>query len=245
MANASTLFKEYWQLRMTSAEQRLVAALRLIEHKPTRGSLAEDLIRSTVRTFLPGQWAAHTGFLIDSAQQPTKQVDILIYDQLHNAPVYRDEAVVVLPVTDPRQADGPRPLAIEVKSVLQKDSLFDALENVASVKRADARIVAAVYAYRGFAKPTTLRSHLGSHISALRKRKQFDAALLPDMVCVQEQQVVVTRQSTPEFTLVGHFSQDPVIQSLLTQILNALGVPQLYSLLPRPTYNPTKLFRVK
>jgi len=240
MAKSKTLFKVYWQMRMNSAEQRLAAALELITHKPTRGTLAEDVLREIIDAFLPGQWASHSGFVVDANQTPSDQLDILVYDQLASMPLYRDVNVIVLPT-------GTRPVAVEVKSVLKKKDLFDALENVASVKSMETTpqdVVAMVYAFRGFKKPLTLSTHLKAHISGLKMKHRFDPEHMPDMICVQEQNMVVVRDRTPAFKLTAYTSKVPVVQSLLTQVLNGLRVANLYSLLPKPEYETAALFEI-
>lgn len=238
MAKAGDLFTTYWQMRMAGAERRLAAALELISHKPTRGTLAEDVIRETIDAFLPGQWKSGSGFIVDAKQRPSDQLDILVYDQLTRTPLYRDENVVVLPT-------GTRPIVVEVKSVLNQESLFEALKNIASPKAQEASgrdVIGVIYAFRGFVKPQTLSTHLKAHLRKLRKKGQFDAAQLPDMICVQEQNMVVVRDLDPAFKMTAYASKTPVAQSLLTQVLNGLRFPALYSLLPQPDYEPKPLF---
>jgi hypothetical protein len=240
MAKRTSLFTVYWRTRMESAERRLAAALELIVHKPTRGTLAEDVLREIIDAFLPGQWASHSGFVVNDEHAPSSQLDIVVYDQLAGTPLYRDANVVVLPT-------GARPVVVEVKSVLDKQALFDALDNVASVKSMELNpreVVGVVYAFRGFRKPTTLRAHLTARAKALRKKGPFDPEHLPDMICVQEQNVVVVRERTPAFRLAAYTSTDPVVQSLLTQVLDGLRVPSLSSLLPQPKYAAVPLFEI-
>jgi hypothetical protein len=238
MTKNSNLFTVYWQMRMAGAERRLGAALELISHKPTRGTLGEDVVREIIDAFLPGQWKSGSGFIVDTKQQPSHQLDIIIYDQLKQAPLYRDENVVVLPT-------GTRPIVVEVKSELKKDTLFDALENIASPKAQEEtgrNVIGVVYAFRGFAKPQTFSTHLSTHLKALRRKGRFDPAHLPDMICVQEQNMIVVRDLDPKFKMTAYSSRAPVVQSLLTQVLNGLGVSSLYPLLPKPKYARSPLF---
>ena len=176
----------------------------------------------------------------DSDQKPSSQLDIVIYDQLAGTPLYRDANVLVLPT-------GARPLIVEVKSVLKRKDLAAALGNIASVKSIEPRpeeVVGIVYAFRGFEKPATLRAHLSEHVKALRKRGNFHPEHLPHIICVQEQAVVVVRERKPAFKLKGYASEDPVVQALLTQVLNGLRLPDLYSLLPEPKYETPPLFEI-
>jgi len=238
MNKKKDLFTTYWQMRMAGAERRMAAALELISHKPTRGTLAEDVVREIIDAFLPGQWTSASGFIVDAKQRPSDQLDIIIYDQLARTPLYRDENVVVLPT-------GTRPFVVEVKSVLNKVSLFEALDNIASPKAQEATprdVIGVVYAFRGFKQWQTLQTHLKAHLRKLRKKGAFDPAHLPDIICVQEQNVVVVRDLDPDFKMTAYATKTPVVQSLLTQVLNGLRVPALYSLLPKPDYEPNPLF---
>jgi hypothetical protein len=159
---------------------------------------------------------------------------------LRSMPLYHDANIVVLPT-------GARPTVLEVKSVLNKPDLFEALENLASLKSMEPNpqdAAAIVYAFRGFKKPNTLSAHLHTCIRARKRKNNFNPEHLPDMICVQEQQMVVVRERTPAFSMTAYRSTAPVVQSLLTQVLNALRVPNLYSLLPTPRYAPVPLFQI-
>src|SRR4051812_49199648 len=111
MVEENSLFESYWKLRMESAHRKMEAALDLIVHKPSRGALAEDLVRELIESFLPKRWTTGTGFVVDEEKAPSLQLDILLFDQNEYAPFYRDENMIVLPT-------GSGPLAVEVKSVL-------------------------------------------------------------------------------------------------------------------------------
>jgi hypothetical protein len=162
-------------------------------------------------------------------------VDVLVYDQLAGTPLYSDESVVVLSPERPG-------IAVEVKSVLEKRSFGEALENVASFKetyRGRSGITASIYAFRGFAKSGTLEEHLREHMT-----KVTDPTLWPDVICVQASKLVVARTGGAQPSLLCRRSEEPVIQSLLTNVLNALGVPGMKEFLPEPRLGKT-LFEVK
>ena len=222
---------------MKSAEHRLDAALQLINHKTTRGTLAEQVVREVIEAFLPGQWTSSSGFVLHpDTRDPSSQVDVLIYDQLGGKPLYTDESVVVL-------SHEPPAVAVEVKSVLEKKSFAEAMGNVASFKRTyggRSGINGSVYAFRGFAKPETLQTHLREHMWLVP-----DPNLWPDVVCVQATRMVVTRLGDGrDVSMVCRECEEPVIQSLLTNVLNALGVPGTKQFLPEPTLGKT-LFELK
>lgn len=56
--------------------------------------------------------------------------------------------------------------------------------------------------------------------------------------------MVVVRYRTPAFKLRAYASKSPVVQSLLTQMLNGLRLKNLYSLLPEPEYETAALFEI-
>jgi hypothetical protein len=233
---AAGMFDQYWRTRMKSCEQRLDAALQLIDHNPTRGTLAEQVVREVVDAFLPGQWTSSSGFVLDAkTREPSKQVDVLVYDQLAGTPLYSDESIVVLSDTRPG-------IAVEVKSELDHKSLGEALGNIASFKRTygdRSGINGSIYAFRGFAKAATLKEHLKGHI-----RRVTNPNLWPDVICVQGTKMVVTRGGGEEPSLQCKICEDPVIQSLLTNVLNALGVPGTEEFLPEPALGKM-LFELK
>jgi len=236
VGETGSLFETYWKLRMESAHRKMEAALELIEHKPSRGALAEDLVRELIESFLPKRWTTGTGFVVDEDKRPTLQLDVLLFDQNEYAPFYRDEHMVVLP-------KGSGPLAVEVKSVLNKEDLSDALGNVASLKGMDPTAKANVFAFRGMTSDT-LRGHLMAHVEETKTNGTFNPNALPDMICLLQRRVVVRLQPSGGHHLVAYEAIDPVVQFLLGQVLNDLKVASLYPLLPKPRAKPDPLFMV-
>ena len=84
------VFEDYWKLRMESAAVRLAAAQEVIRHNPTRGSAAENAIRTLLREFVPQRCGVGTGFMLTANGTSSRQLDIVVFDQLHCAPLYRD-----------------------------------------------------------------------------------------------------------------------------------------------------------
>jgi hypothetical protein len=94
-AVAGLPFDAYWRLRMDGATSRLNAVQEIVTHNPTRGTFAEALLREVISEFLPQRYAAATGFIMDRPNR-SNQLDIIIYDQLTDSPVFRDGGFVVL-----------------------------------------------------------------------------------------------------------------------------------------------------
>ncbi len=100
---------------------------RTVPHAGTRGGEAEDILRRFLNTHLPGRFAATDGFMVDPKNQISHQADILVYDKI-TSPVYRAGSGLILP-TDNVAA------LIEVKSVLDKAELTDAVKKIAAAHR--------------------------------------------------------------------------------------------------------------
>ena len=146
-------FDAYWRLRMDGATSRLKAVQEIVTHNPTRGNFAELLLREVIAEFLPQRYAAATGFIMHRPQR-SSQVDIIIYDQLTDSPVFRDGGFVVL-------TPGTAKLVIEVKSVLtgaEKDGEIEtAFNNIRSVKQVDPKVRGFVFGYDGNAVDTFVK----------------------------------------------------------------------------------------
>ena len=96
-------------------------------HYAERGSEAEDILIKFLNDYLPKRYAASTGFVIDSTNEISKQVDVIVYDVI-NSPVFRkDERVMILPSDNVA-------VAIEVKTNLNKAELRDAALKISRVK---------------------------------------------------------------------------------------------------------------
>jgi hypothetical protein len=236
MQEGVEIFEAYWRLRMDSAHRRMEAALDLISHKPSRGALAENLVRELIDSFLPKRWASGTGFVIGAEKSSSLQLDVLLFDQTNYAPYYRDEHLVLLPA-------GTGPAAVEVKSILTKDSIFEAFENIASLKRIDGSAKGSIFAFRGV-EPQTLASHLRAFIDDAKANGTFNPRTLPDMICALESRVVVLHTPSAGHQMTGYSAIDPVVQFLLMQVLNDLKVASLYKLLPKPRSDAEPLFMV-
>jgi hypothetical protein len=92
---------------------------RLIAHGPTVGTGREELLRALLERHVPGRYHVATGF-VDGFKP---QFDILIYDQIDFAPIFRSGNLVVAP------PEAVRAL-IEVKSTLDASNIDDALAHL-------------------------------------------------------------------------------------------------------------------
>ncbi|MFB4371145.1 MULTISPECIES: DUF6602 domain-containing protein [unclassified Pseudomonas] len=88
----------------------------IIDHGPTVGTYRENLLKNSLRKHLPERYHVATGFI----NGLNKQIDILIYDRIDYAPLFREGDLVIVPQESVRAV-------IEVKTNLTTDSLHSAL----------------------------------------------------------------------------------------------------------------------
>lgn len=99
-----------------------------VPHYGSSGREAEIILTKFLNEHLPRRFAATAGIVIDEANVVSKQQDVLVYDA-ENSPIYlAGEETLILPVDSVASV-------IEVKSMLTKDELEDAVGKIASVKK--------------------------------------------------------------------------------------------------------------
>lgn len=89
----------------------------IIAHGPSVGTYRENLLQNTLKKHLPERYHVATGFIINLP----RQIDILIYDRLDYAPVFREGDLVVVSPESVRAV-------IEVKTKITSSNLESALE---------------------------------------------------------------------------------------------------------------------
>lgn len=127
---------------------------RLIGHGPTIGSEREELLRALIERHVPQRFHVATGFVEGS----DRQVDILIYDQIDFAPLFRSGNLVVVPIEAVRGL-------IEVKSMLTSGALLDALGHLdlaVGNQTSGPPVFRGVFGYKG-AKAKTLIDTIVAH----------------------------------------------------------------------------------
>ncbi|HXB69523.1 MAG TPA: DUF6602 domain-containing protein [Candidatus Acidoferrales bacterium] len=88
----------------------------LVGHEPTVGSYREELLRGLLRRLLPERYRVSTGFI----ERCPRQLDILVFDAIDFAPLFREQEVVVVPREAVRAV-------IEVKTTLESGSVDESL----------------------------------------------------------------------------------------------------------------------
>lgn len=236
MPSASGPFADYWQLRMEGAANRLKAAQTIIDHTSARGSLAENLLRELIAEFLPRRWAVGTGFILNSDREVSKQVDILVYDVMTTASIYRDGGLVAL-------SPGTAKLAVEVKSHLDGDGIRHALENIRSIKELDPNVHGMVFGYDGVGADTFCR-HVSKWLSTDIGRAARLARQIPNRIYNLSEKFLVVdenpdpRASAPGFTYWVLGALVPVTRLFLTELLGHLSMDNLQDFLPTEETGP-------
>lgn len=82
-------------------------------HMGERGRIAEEIIKNIIARILPRRFSIGTGVVIAANGDCSPQIDIVIYDNFHNAPLLSEFGACLFPVEIVHAT-------IEVKSVLNK-----------------------------------------------------------------------------------------------------------------------------
>jgi hypothetical protein len=99
----------------------------LVPHRGLKGDEASRLVRRFLDDHLPKRFATGSGFIIDKADNISRQTDVVVYDAI-NCPVYRaSEEAGIFP------ADNVAAV-VEVKSRLDREKLYEAAENISAAK---------------------------------------------------------------------------------------------------------------
>jgi hypothetical protein len=103
---------------------------RVLPHSGERGSNDEEHFKAFLRRILPRRYSLGTGFMISSNRhiQPSGQTDIVVFDEFHNSPLFRELAASVFPIEIVYAA-------IEVKRVLQSKDIPHCLDAIARIRR--------------------------------------------------------------------------------------------------------------
>lgn len=98
----------------------------LVQHTSTVGTYRENLLQTLLRKHIPERYHVATGFIYGCQ----RQIDVIIYDRIDYAPVFREGDLVVVPPQSVRAV-------IEVKTNLTKVQLRASLQQVGEVSPLD------------------------------------------------------------------------------------------------------------
>ena len=124
--------KTIYRRVLSSAQEKLAAAINQIRHSIPHsgeiGSLIERQFRTQLEEIMPEKIGVSHGFVVDSTNQVSKQMDIILYDK-HNTPrIFASDGAQMFPV-EATYACG------EIKTVLNSKNLDDSFQKCFSYKR--------------------------------------------------------------------------------------------------------------
>ena len=82
----SAVASEYMEWLSSSISRYEELAKQAIAHHGENGRIVESVLKSALRAVLPHRFSIGTGFAITSSGRVSSQLDIIIYDNLFNAP---------------------------------------------------------------------------------------------------------------------------------------------------------------
>ena len=97
-------------------------------HGPSIGAGHEVLLRSFLRDYLPRWVSVGHGFVKDHEGTISGQTDILLYNSMYYAPLYRIDDFVIIP---PESVVG----CIEVKTNVKEEDFIKAMDRMSLIKR--------------------------------------------------------------------------------------------------------------
>jgi hypothetical protein len=174
-----SIVEEYWAgvLQRLNAEVHVFA--QLVTHEGERGRENEAVIARILQALVPQRYGIGSGLLIDTANQYSRQTDIVVYEQSDEPAVLAQTTQLLFPIESVLAC-------IEVKTTLRADDVADCLAKARHMRTlrparrypdGSTHPLFAVLAYRAGQQPATLAKKF--HTAQADER--------PDLVCIVEQ----------------------------------------------------------
>lgn len=192
----------------------------LIQHEGMKGERVEGEVRRFLLEFLPKRYEYGSGIVIDSSGSEvdrSRQEDILIVDKLFHPRLFLDEEPTVYPVEVVY-------CGIEVKTTIDGDSLRQAINNIASLKRLQFSRETVTYVRGGSIIASETTAPLGvifSFDTPIRSAEtllrhyadslhDIERNAWPDFICILNRGLLgISRESSrPQFHLYGLLGAD-------------------------------------
>ncbi len=154
---------------------------RLVVHRGTAGGYREELLRALLRRTLAERYHVAAGFI----EGCELQLDVIIYDRIDYAPVFREGDLVVVPMDSVRAV-------LEVKTRLTTGTLKESLEHLNSLPfEIAAPIFKGIFAFETDIPDSKLLGHVAKYYedSMTFWQQPFDEVTA---ICVLERQLVLT-----------------------------------------------------
>lgn len=115
------ILKEVFRIR----EENLKNSFDLrIKHNLSDGRFKEDLIKMILEV-IPQRYSVSNGFIIDSEENTSKEIDLIIYDEVY-VPRFFIDTYAVIPI---ESVVG----IVQVKTTLKKSELLSSIDNLNSI----------------------------------------------------------------------------------------------------------------
>ncbi len=176
----------------------------IVNHSASKGALREFLLKEIIRPFLPKRYGLCTGECFDSHDGVSKQLDVIVYDDLFSYAIPMGE-YYMMPF---ESAYG----EIEVKSMLNKETFLDSIDNIASFKKLvkktpeDCQILPNLaieidgvkWNNSGFTKPFGVIFAYDSVepqtvLNYFHEIKPLNPSLMPDMIVLMKKKSIILR----------------------------------------------------
>ena len=177
---------------------------QIVRHSASKGSLREFLLKDIIRPFLPKRYGLCNGECFDAFNGRSKQLDIIVYDDLFSYAVPMGD-YFMMPF---ESAYG----EIEVKSMLNKETFFESIENIASFKSLQKETPAAcqvlpnlffdidgvTWETSGFTKPFGVVFAYDSvdpktALNYFHELSPLNPSLMPDMIVLLKKKTIIFR----------------------------------------------------
>lgn len=142
----------------------------VFEHPSANGTATEQIWLELFSQFLPTRFQAAPAFIINASGNRSRQIDIAIYDNLANPPLFPHTAGIHLPIESIYAV-------FEVKSTISKQWLQDAAEKAASVRAlrtTNRKILAGLLGATSVWQPKTFRANLSRSLKSLARHQKID-----------------------------------------------------------------------
>jgi len=157
-------------------------------HALSAGQNREDLVGNFLREYLPKSFGIDTGLILSCEGEFSKQADLVIVDQLHNAPLFPSSTNKLWLVESVYAL-------IEVKTDLTPSNLQDSLEKCVKFKRLKRnfqevpqlpRISESLFVLWAFNGPSnqTIKENITNAIKEMNIDEQPDFIIIPDQLLV-------------------------------------------------------------
>jgi len=159
----------FFQLLSEQLSTRAEEMRAFTRHWGTVGANSEEALRYLLGRFLPDRYMVSSGIIVDPERvvdfdpkndPSSRQVDVLVYDRMLNAPLVEYGGLTVL-------VPEAVTFAIECKDSKSYDDVWIALRNIQSARQLNSNIVGIIFGYQ-WKTPAPVRRRIEQHQTELK-----------------------------------------------------------------------------